>query len=152
MSAVAAALDAAHFLSWCFPALLCWNSKAGQFRKQSQPKSKITDNNYQYLQLLKSFVAPCLVFFFFFFRKEPEDEEEAEEAAPTCRMWTDGCCWRFSAIKAHTAPDRQAPKWEETDAHRTSSEDTLPLWIFGIFLLGLFKICIHVLSPHPICC
>lgn len=41
MSAVAAALDAAHFLSWCFPALLCWNSKAGQFRKPCQPKCKI---------------------------------------------------------------------------------------------------------------
>lgn len=74
MSAVAAALDAAHFLSWCFPALLCWNSKAGQFRKQSQPKCKIRyvligaeqTNNYQYLHLLKCFVGPCLVFCFVF--------------------------------------------------------------------------------------
>lgn len=33
MGAVAATLDAAHFLSWCFPVLLCWNSTAGQFMK-----------------------------------------------------------------------------------------------------------------------
>lgn len=33
MGAVAAAVDAVHFISSCFPVLLCWNSKAGKFRK-----------------------------------------------------------------------------------------------------------------------
>lgn len=90
----------------------------------------------------------CLVCLgFFFIRKEPEEAEEAEEAAPICRMWTDGSCWRFSHIKAHAVPDRQAPQWEEIDAHRTSSKDTLPLWIFGIFCYGCSKFtstfCLH---------
>lgn len=119
MGVIAATLDAANFLSWCFPVFLCWNSTAGQFTNVQWCKcnNMITHEMDVSLAFL-SYMDVSSV------RKETEDHEEATAAEPTCRMWPDGNCWTSCSIQTHSGPVGQASRWEKADGQRTSTQST----------------------------
>lgn len=69
MGVFAATLDAANFLSWCFPVLLCWNSTAGQFTKvQLCNYNNVINQKYGPIIGMIGGVFCCFVFFKLFGR------------------------------------------------------------------------------------